>query len=423
MFIMKQRFIINMQNIDNLDNLGIEVSPFTIFTGDNNSGKTTVMNIIYGIFRLCKEIISMGDKSSHEYLLCKEYIRELKDNKEGYIDSQIGNMFCDFFNVSLLQNKEYFFNKVFNISIENNYKRFENSKVFLSNYKIFPKVYVSVEDNSDEIIIEGDYVKIPSSLLEDEDKGIEIFLNKIIEDGFSDTNSSKSIFIPSGRSSFLCYTDIFKTIKYQNLSINDFINDVEKLECYDKGIYSNISKFIEENILRGVVTKDSYKGDFNNIEIPLFMASDSIRELASFVLFLKSKERYTSFFIEELESHLDLKLQRGIVNALIRVVNSGTSIFMSTNSNVILDQICNFILLNNLNRHKIEGFGYIINDVLNANDINIYEFNYENEKVSINKLDINYDGFKSVINENILEDISRENVQLRFEMFDNNGGR
>ncbi len=56
---MKQRYIINMQDIDNLDNLQIEVAPFTIFTGDNNSGKSTVMNVVYGIFTLSKEIIKM----------------------------------------------------------------------------------------------------------------------------------------------------------------------------------------------------------------------------------------------------------------------------------------------------------------------------------------------------------------------------
>lgn len=423
MFVMKQRFVINMQNIDNLDNLEIELAPFTILTGDNNSGKTTIMNIIYGIFRLSDQIISKGDKTSSEYLLCKGYVRDLKQNKEGYIDNFVGNMFCNFFSRSLLDNKDYFFNEIFNISIENNYQRFENSRIFLSDYKIFPKVYISIDDDCDEILIEGHYVRIPSFMFDDEDFIIKLICNKIIEDGFRDTNISKSIFIPSGRSSFLCYADLFKTIKYQNLSINDFIDNVQNLEFEDRnGIYSNISNFIEKNILRGVVTKDSYKGDLNNIEIPICMASDSIRELASFVLFLKSKERFTSFFIEEVESHLDLRLQRSIVSALVRVVNSGTSIFMSTNSSVILDQICNFILLNNLNRYKIEGFGYIINDVLNSSDINIYEFSYgDNNKVIVNKLDVNYDGFKSNISDDILEDISKENIQLKFEMFDNNG--
>ena len=152
------------------------------------------------------------------------------------------------------------------------------------------------------------------------------------------------------------------------------------------------------------------------------MASDSIREIASLVLFLKSKERITSFFIEEVESHLDLKLQRSIVSALVRIINSGTGIFMSTNSSIILDQICNFILLNNLNRHKIEGFGYIINDVLNSNDVRIYEFNHsDNDRVFVNKLNVDYNGFKINMREEILEDISKENLQLKFEMFDNNG--
>lgn len=419
---MNQRYIINMQNIDNLDDLKIDIAPFTIFTGDNNSGKSTIMNILYGVFRLAKDIIKNGDKNSKEYFACIDYIRDLKKNREGFIDREIGNIFCEFFNVSLAKNKEEFFNKIFNVSIENNYKRFEDSNIFLSDYRIFPKVYISVDDFCSEILIEGDYVKIPSNLFDDENYILELICNKIIEDGFSDTNASNSIFIPSGRSTFLCYPSIFKTIKYQNLSTDDFINRVEKLECIEDGVYSSICNFIERDMVKGVFTNDSYKCSLNGIEIPISMASDSIREIASIVLFLKSKERINLFFIEEIESHIDLRLQRSIVSAIVRIINAGTKIFMSTNSHVILDQICNFILLNNLNRNKIEGFGYIINDVLNSNDVSIYEFNYgEDNRVFVDKINVDYNGFNIDMREEVLEDISKENLQLKFEMFDNNG--
>lgn len=417
---MKQRYVINMKNIDNLDNLEIEVSPFTIFTGDNNGGKSVVMNIIYGLSRLFKQIVQKGDKNSEEYFLCRDFVRNLKKNREACIDDEVGNIFCNFFNISLLQNKDYFFNEVFNVSIENNYKRFENAQIFLSKYRIFPKVYIVVDDFCDEIIIEGDFIKIPSEFFNDENFVIELICNKIIDDGFSDVCSSKPIFMPSGRSTFLCYPDIFENLKYQNLSINDFIKNIKELDFSENGIYSNIYSFIEEDIVKGSFTKDSYRSYFNDIEIPISIASDSIREIAPLVLFLKSKERFTSFFIEEIETHLNLKLQRSIVSALIRIINSGTRIFMSTNSSVILDQICNFLLLNNLNRNKISGFGYIINDVLNVDDINIYEFAYEGKKVLVKKLDINYNGFKVDSNDEILLKISRENLQLKIEMFENN---
>ena len=101
---MKQRYIINMQNVDNLDNVQIEVSPFTIFTGDNNSGKTVVMNIIYGLSRLSRQIIQNGDKTSKEYFICRDFVKNLKNNKEGYIDNEVGNIFCDFFNINELIN-------------------------------------------------------------------------------------------------------------------------------------------------------------------------------------------------------------------------------------------------------------------------------------------------------------------------------
>lgn len=415
---MKQRYVINVQNVDNLDNVQIEISPFTVFTGDNNSGKSVILNIIYGVLRLLRQIIQNGDKDSDEYRRCKDFIRELKENKEVCIDHNVGKIFCDFFNVSLFKNREYFFKEVFNVSRENNYKRFENTKIFLNNYRLFPKVYVVVDDMCDEVLIEGDYVKIPEEFFNDEDYVLELLCEKIIDNGFSDTNEYKQVFMPSGRSTFLCYANLFQNLKYQNLSMKDFITNIENLDFTNDGIYGSIYKFLEEDILKGSFTKDSYKCHLNNIEIPISMASDSMREIAPFILFLKSKERFSTFFIEEIETYMDLKLQRSVVSALMRLINTGASIFMSTNSNVILDQICNFLLLNNLNRNKIEGFGYILNDVLNADNINIYEFTYDKNKVLVKKLPIDYRGFKVNFNEDILEDISRENTQLQFEMFE-----
>lgn len=417
---MKQKYVINIQNVDNIKDIEIEISPFTIFTGDNSSGKTVVMNIIYGIFRLSKQIIQKGDKNCKEYIACKEFIKELKQSKVMCIDSFVGNVFCDFFNVSLLNNKEYFFNEIFNVSIYNNYKRFENTNIFLSNYKIFPNVFIEVDDFCDEIIIEGDYVKIPKDYFDDEDFILELICQKIIDDGFSDVNVYKPIFMPSGRSNFLCYAELFRNLKYQDLSIADFIKHIENLKFSDNSSYHNIYSFIENEIINGVFKKDSFESNLNNIEIPISMASDCIREIAPLVLFLKSDERFTSFFIEEIETYMNLKLQRNIVSALIRIVNSGIAVFMSTNSNVILEQVANFLLLNNLNRSKLERFGYLVNEVLDFNNINVYEFKCLDNNIFVNKLDVSYNGFKVSSNEKILEDISKENSQLRFEMFESN---
>ena len=415
---MKQRYVINIQNVDDLNNIQIDVAPFTIFTGDNNSGKTVILNIIYGLLKLSKKIIANGDKGCKEYTLCREFISNLKKERESCIDFEVGSMFCDYFNMSLRKNKEDFFNEVFNVSIENNYKRFENSQIFLSNYRIFPNVYLLVDDYCDEILIEGDLVKIPARFFDNEEFVLELICHKIIDEGFDNINVTKPIFMPSGRSTFLCYTEVFKTIKYQNLSIRDFINNIDNLEFEEKGVYLSIHKFIEDEILKGSVTKDSYKSYLNNIEIPICMASDFVREIASLVLFLKSKDRFTSFFIEEIENHLNIKLQRIIVNALIRIVNSGTNVFMSTNSTVILDQICNFLLLNNLNRNKITGFGYVISEVLDPISVNIYEFTRNENGVSVNKIPVSFRGFDN-FNNKILEDMTKENLQFRVEMSEN----
>ena len=126
------------------------------------------------------------------------------------------------------------------------------------------------------------------------------------------------------------------------------------------GSISKLSKEIEKKIMHGAITmkplptqypdfryqftdKGADKGA-DSREISLMHASSSVSELAPIVLFIRY---YLSprdvFIVEEPEAHLHPGAQRLIAGVLVELVNAGVQVIVTTHSDIILEQISNFI--------------------------------------------------------------------------------
>ena len=119
---------------------------------------------------------------------------------------------------------------------------------------------------------------------------------------------------------------------------------------------SKLSQEIEQKIIHGeikikkLVTRYPdfrYQFDDRNKatqDISLIYASSSVSELAPIVLFIR---HYLSpgdiFIVEEPEAHLHPEAQRIIAGVLVELVNAGVRVIVTTHSDVIQEQISNFI--------------------------------------------------------------------------------
>ena len=119
---------------------------------------------------------------------------------------------------------------------------------------------------------------------------------------------------------------------------------------------SKLSQEIEQKIIHGeikikkLVTRYPdfrYQFDDRNKatqDISLINASSSVSELAPIVLFIRY---YLSpndiFIVEEPEAHLHPEAQRIIAGVLVELVNAGVRVIVTTHSDVIQEQISNFI--------------------------------------------------------------------------------
>ncbi len=129
---------------------------------------------------------------------------------------------------------------------------------------------------------------------------------------------------------------------------------------------SELSQTIEQDIMRGTIeTKilttryPDFRYNFTDLnaesrDISLVNASSSISELAPIALFI----RYyllpgDLFIVEEPEAHLHPKAQRAIAGVLADLAKAGVYVLVTTHSDIILEQISNFIHADNIPGDKM----------------------------------------------------------------------
>ncbi len=119
---------------------------------------------------------------------------------------------------------------------------------------------------------------------------------------------------------------------------------------------SALSQKIEQHVMRGEIHMKMlatrypdfrYKftdRNSNQRDISLMYASSSVSELAPIVLFIR---HYLSpgdiFIVEEPEAHLHPEAQRVVAGVLVELVKAGVYVIATTHSDIILEQISNFI--------------------------------------------------------------------------------
>ena len=129
---------------------------------------------------------------------------------------------------------------------------------------------------------------------------------------------------------------------------------------------SKLSQEIEQKIIQGKIKIKRSATSYPNFryqfddknkdtqDISLINASSSVSELAPIVLFIRY---YLSpgdiFIVEEPEAHLHPGAQRIIAGVLVELVNAGVQVIVTTHSDIMLEQISNFIHADKIPQAKI----------------------------------------------------------------------
>lgn len=119
---------------------------------------------------------------------------------------------------------------------------------------------------------------------------------------------------------------------------------------FDSKLFDDVKEMLDGYLKYGdsgirFISKARKNGKFN---IPLHLASSSVRDLSDFYFFLKhTAQKNQLLIIDEPESHLDTNNQIEMARLLARCVNSGLKVLITTHSDYLIKEFNNLIMLSN----------------------------------------------------------------------------
>ncbi len=415
----------------------VDMDSFSVFVGNNNSGKTYMMQLIYGLRKNLRKYVH-NYQSDH-----LAQIRKEADNGKVLLDAAMAKELEKFLNEILEKNKEKIVRSIFNenISIGRLYVKFlfdeeekmeyllfnsEEKKVLLDeikknlymNEKRRQLVLENLNDLSAEernwytILIVNHIQKgrretesVMSTIALDEFQPFHIIIREMLKLFMVD--SRRILFMPASRTGLLMlYKEYFahkadeavQLLGGDNIENNDAVNigltqPVYEFIRFMQTFQSDLGAakrneslicFMEKHLIEGKVYQNQgnqalYQGKDTEKGIPLYLSSSMVNELTPALYALQSASQKDYLIWDEIETSLHPQKQMELVRLLSRMSNHGVRLIVSMHSDTMATKINNLCMLSyskNLKEKQaeiLEKVGLEPEDLLQKR-IHIYQF-------------------------------------------------
>jgi len=441
---------INFENLGNISKGSIELNNLTIFTGENNTGKTYAT---YGVYSLLdkdfryhlKEINPIIDALYRDGLYNLD-LKEFFDTNYKKIQKEIEVSFSkSLSNVFSATENEFKKSKItFNLDIsliKNELIGLEHKSALTIGKKDNIIFELNKESNSTILKLVLLETETPKDIIAENLKNVlsHFLFGKLF---------SKSFLLPAERTGLnLFYQELSseRTAMFHHIGkaqINkmelikdliisrypqpiadyiDFLNNINILRKSNSE-FKDLSLVIQKEILKGKykVEKDGiyfipYKNSSNkdnyNEKISLHLTSSTIKTFFSLVFYLEHLANVgETLIVDEPELNLHPNNQRKIARILTMISNRGVKVIVSTHSDYFVREISNLIMLKSNFKSKNEVMAkYKYNDkmLISSNKVSAYLFyNHTIEKMDIDEQEgIIAKTFDDVINDlNLVSD-------------------
>ena len=157
-------------------------------------------------------------------------------------------------------------------------------------------------------------------------------------------------------------------------------------------------EFGEEHLLQGKIIQEGdetfYVDEQGGRPVPLYIASSMIHELTPFIKALSAMQKTDWLYCDEVENSLHPLLQREMARWLIRMVNAGMHVVISSHSDTMASRLNNLFMLAQLSRKKADYNMLRELDLMDADLLRsgvkagVYEFRTEEQgKTVVEKLE------------------------------------
>lgn len=381
---------IEVNKFAKIENATVYLDDFLLFVGDNNSGKTLLMELIYDVVNLICDW-----KADYSYIKTTEteYVKYIRFDQRWYKDVE------NKINFYLKENKDKFIIDNFNslIPLESVSIKFEDYEdLFYIGTISGKKAGLQKQyPNGDREDVVGD--------LQVSDDILDVMAHRVLIDIIGMRNDEKQLFVPAARAGLqMLYRYLFVETTSANAGlprpVSEYLNFVQTYtNKFNIGLEeTDLIKFMEEQLLNGKVNYEN--GQFVYIEedsvIPLNYASSMIHEVSVLPSILKCNQEIGYIYYDEIENSVHPLLQGAVAQALIRFCNLGKKMIVSTHSDTMAGKLNNIILLSRMKNiveknEKIQEIGLTSKDMLNnTRNVMVYEFKKnKNGKVKVEELE------------------------------------
>ncbi|GAE28180.1 hypothetical protein JCM9140_4387 [Halalkalibacter wakoensis JCM 9140] len=447
---MEQSWRLSFRDFGKIKSGSVEIAPLMLFVGDNNSGKSYVMTLLWGVLTEARKLFPNDPPSSKVYKEVDQYLVHIMGKKTS-ITNEEAQVFVDWFNDLLKQKKKELTNRVFQ-------RRLDIGYLAITNFKRTKPLEIKFEEKRNGEMFRYSsgkhYIRIPYSersqnLASERYKIAKYVTWKLLMDQLSsplyptgDSTASntraigEALYLPASRTGFmLTYKTLVQDMMEMaihekqddprlqfTLPVYRFLQGLLKLDESTKSKYEDIGEFIEREILKGEMKQQNgviptfyYQPHEQERPMPLYLTSSLVTELSPLILFLKSKTTYKSLFFEEAEAHLHPRVQRILAIALVKLVNRGIPVWLTTHSDILFQQINNVMkLAKHPNRQELmDRYGYVEEDVLNSSHVRAYQFKRTEVKTIIEELEVTDNGFPAETFNQVIFDLNEETYDLQ----------
>ena len=358
-----------------IEKASIKTSDFLLFVGDNNSGKTLMMELLYGIIDLLSDWKADVGRAKITEMEEVTYIRFSEDwlaETENSINSY------------LWKNKKNFLRKYFSAEIP-----VDEIKIhFDKTEKIFYIGSIAETAYLEKEYTDGSRVNVTCDVSGTVDEMKLRLAQCVLRDMLGLPMGKKQLFLPAARAGLqMLYRNFFASMPGQAgvaLPVYDYL---KFLQTYTPGVLfsqneEELIEFVDRELLGGKIEyqNDTFMYRESNSLIPLNMASSMIHELSSFDSALKSERSVGYLYYDEAGNSIHPIKQGSLAKALIRYCNLGNKIIVSTHSDTLAGKMNNLILVSRMDNiirknEVLAKLDWSVQDMLQTDKtVNVYEF-------------------------------------------------
>ncbi|MDR2168708.1 MAG: ATP-binding protein [Planctomycetaceae bacterium] len=435
---MSKYITIHIEDFVQIRKADIELAPLTLFVGDNNSGKSYLASLIWGVlnedFHFTNTDVAIDDTEiQFDELLC--WLREfLKSNTQtpSYkkITEDIHRSIVTLINKILDSKKKKIIHNIFGSDIDigkitfdlpfkeglsfalkfedglmnsltDIHKRYITYSVAQKEKGASFTFLLTISDNIEKILLLylcrayfSVYVYGEISFFPASRTGFLLTYRSLIDESLdwrfnSREKNNRNYHLTSPQVSFLRriagLEDRFVRIKKSGIIINSIIDFIE-----NKMIHGKIS-------LSKTPLPDILYCPKNDVNIPMYLSSGVVTEITPMLACLKYNRIGNSCIIEEPEMSLHPELQWRMAQVLIRLAKTLSFVVTSTHSDIIIQHINNMIKLacRSDGKKLADEHGYEETDIIAPDKVRMYQFDVSPNDLSteITALDFNNNGF------------------------------